>query len=275
MCQLLGYPYGRHIYSDELIYRTGTLLLNVPVVMVGCAPKTSPGSGRRLLGRDKESGVVAGEGGSSLVPGNRRQLGIPPTGYIDTAPDAPYECQVKSGLCDRAGPLVALECSPWGSGNIRLASGAEYSWLWSRVFKRLEPNLCNDTTPGSSRCTYARVEVEVPAPGGGNGAVWAPLCAPPPNVSAFNLANLACRQALGLTPTTSVRYMPGHWTFDIPQGPVTTDGHFDPSKYAAWANIMGGDPWSVLAVQDLPLNVTSSPCAGGQLFAMVCSQVMR
>ncbi|KXZ42228.1 hypothetical protein GPECTOR_178g237 [Gonium pectorale] len=23
MCQLLGYPYGRHTYSDELIYRPG------------------------------------------------------------------------------------------------------------------------------------------------------------------------------------------------------------------------------------------------------------
>ncbi|KXZ42229.1 hypothetical protein GPECTOR_178g238 [Gonium pectorale] len=163
--------------------------------------------------------------------------------------------------------------SAWGVGNIRLVGGE--AWMSGGMDgPRVEPNLCNFTSPGD--CLYGRVEIEVPAPGGGNGTVWAPLCAPPPDVSAFNLANLACRQNLGLRPTSSLAFMSSaSIPFDIPQGPVTTEGYYDPAKYAAWATVKGGDPGSVVAVQDLPLNVTSSPCADGKLLAMMCSVLVR
>ncbi|KXZ42230.1 hypothetical protein GPECTOR_178g239 [Gonium pectorale] len=298
MCQLLGYLYGRHHYSDELIYRPGDASLSVPVQINYCSAKSISGSGRRLVGRGGEGGdtggAVAGEGGSSVVPGDRRQLYSPRAGKIDAAPDAHYECEVQNSICDKDGPLVALECShtwlpelprppvrpvpgptsAWVSGNIRLVGKDSFAISGSAYSTRLEPNLCNDTA-ADTPCAHARVEVEVPAPGGGNGTVWAPLCAPPPDVSAYDLARLMCRQALGLRLTTSLPYTSLPSTFDMPQGPVTTEGHFDPAKYATWATVTGGNPGSVLAVQDLPLNMTSSPCAEGKLFAMTCSVFAR
>ncbi|KXZ42231.1 hypothetical protein GPECTOR_178g240 [Gonium pectorale] len=296
MCQLLGYPYGRHTYLDELIYRPGDASLSRPVKINFCSAKASSEGGRHLLGR---LGEGSDAGGSSLVEGDRRQLYSPIVGTIDAAPDAPYECQIQSGLCDKTGPLVALECShtllpelprppvrpvpgptsAWGSGSVRLMGGVGQYWLGMVGIQgvmsfRVEPNLCNYKNIGD--CLYGRVEIEVPAPGGGNGTVWAPLCAPPPDVSAFDLARLMCRQLLGLRPTSSVDYISGASTpFDIPQGPVTTEGHFNPAKYAAWANIMGGTISLVAAVQDLSLNVTSSPCADGKLFAAMCSRFGR
>ncbi|KXZ42227.1 hypothetical protein GPECTOR_178g236 [Gonium pectorale] len=161
------------------------------------------------------------------------------------------ELNYRTGDASLTGPLVALECSPWGSDHIRLVGGGQ-------DLSRLEPNLCN---PARASCFKGRVEVAVPAPGGGNGTVWAPLCAPAPGaVNEEDLADMLCRQ--GPFPS----FVPTH--FGRPAGPVTKAGNFNPAKYAAWATVTGGSPRSAGAVQDLKMQVAG-------MFAMTCMVLVR
>ncbi|GIL62789.1 hypothetical protein Vafri_16963 [Volvox africanus] len=218
-------------------------------------------------------------------------------GNISIPDTAPYWCRFRLGDCDYTGPLVGIECSnrrmppapppppsppsappapPPGSMSIRFIgpNGAP-----------LEANIC----PSATFCQiFNRVELQVPHPNDGESMIWAPLCSAPRNFT-YLIGNVACWQmynwprfARAESVVISQASLNG---FPIPQNstadPITSvppssparTALFDPARVSGWASVTSmGNYNQALRIQDLDLEISTTPCRLGTLFAVTCTR---
>ncbi|GLI63741.1 hypothetical protein VaNZ11_006812 [Volvox africanus] len=113
--------------------------------------------------------------------------------------------------------------------------------------------------------------------------VWAPLCASDadvqPELRNDSVAEVACHQENNWFASYGyhmVAYQGDPLRIpDVPLAPSDgTEPAFDPSKYTHWVTVVGGDTKNVRMVQELALQVTTSPCPSGYLYSTICREIM-
>ncbi|GLI63736.1 hypothetical protein VaNZ11_006806 [Volvox africanus] len=113
--------------------------------------------------------------------------------------------------------------------------------------------------------------------------VWAPLCASNADVQLGSRNNSVAEVACHQENNWFDNY--GYYMFayqgaplripDVPLAPSDgTEPAFDPSKYTHWVTVVGGDTKNVRMVQELALQVTTSPCPSGYLYSTICHEIM-
>ncbi|PNH10773.1 hypothetical protein TSOC_002458 [Tetrabaena socialis] len=236
MCELLRYGFGRKHYTTAVAFRelndTASWSDN-PIDYIYCS---------------------APEDDSSLPGIRHRNLLSPLRGTIRTPPNSPYTCSFHKGDCAYTGPMVGIECSgpPTFQNDIQ---------QFGSFFDR-QVNLCEGSE--DRECPFlARGEL----------LVWAPICAPPDPDLAAMVADLACKQLVDW-PYTTLDLVIGEagTPFRIPAEPEAgaPEGAFRPSSYTAWATVIGGDAVGKMAVQQLDLQVRTSPCEDGRMLSFQC-----
>ncbi|KAG2449421.1 hypothetical protein HYH02_005568 [Chlamydomonas schloesseri] len=313
MCEMLDYKYGRLYYTAKVAYPTSynksEYASQDPLDFLTCHSNSPPTDdqfgGRRMLRDSAASSEVAaaaealgGDHQHRELRGQQQQqqhshgrsLTAPLRGTVATPPESPYACNFRLGDCTYDGPLVGIECSktefppapppppsppntpsapPPRSEKLRLIGG---SYRTGNV----EPNLCNDAVDGYPECNqYGRVEVQVSDVSGN--LVWAPLCSALDGDEPF-VADVVCKQAFDWPDKPKPSFyvngnplIPG-WT--IPTSQVTDRKDFNPAKYTGWATIVGGDVTTALSLQELDIQVTTTPCDSGHMFGVSCQIAM-
>ncbi|GIL90418.1 hypothetical protein Vretimale_19775 [Volvox reticuliferus] len=131
----------------------------------------------------------------------------------------------------------------------------------------------------------ARVELLVNASADGRTgpSVWAPLCARPQDLAAYDppelassyiedvLAYTSCQQSEA-EPVTWNRQLYGFLRrpVPIPSTPVAQGDVFNPAAYTYWVTVIGGDTETLNSVQEMQLSVSTTPCETGYMFSMYC-----
>ncbi|GFR50733.1 hypothetical protein Agub_g12990 [Astrephomene gubernaculifera] len=302
-CEMLGYKYGRRYYSPDVNYREAdpnATRMDAPLGYMYCSKK---GSHRRLASshaadNEEAAGMSAAaaldldQGSSSSRVRGGRALLAPLRGSVNTPAKSPYSCSFRLGDCGYPGPMAGVECSnsllppapppppvpptpppapPPKSDSIRLVGGANTD-------SRVEPNLCS--SPEDPLCAFfGRVEVQVAAPDNSSALVWAPLCALGDQLSGYSFGKLVCNQVANWPDDNTRVYWLVHATlaespFTIPQGTVTEEGAFNPAQYGTWATVVGGDLDNALRVQELDVQVSTSQCDSGAMFAVRCDTLV-
>ncbi|KAG2490983.1 hypothetical protein HYH03_010656 [Edaphochlamys debaryana] len=315
VCEILGYKYGRKHYAANVTFPTaaqpGTtqrlrnLDCSAPARRRLRSSSAGAGAsqglrraGRRLQGLDE-----FGEYDTGSVWGRYPQeVDIQSSGN----PSSDSSCKAERLWypCDTSRHLAGAECSntvfttapppmalppspppppPDKSPFVRYVLD-EAGWGPHGDEHVIEPNLCTSTDP-LNPCP-GRAELLVPSPSDPSQTVFAPLCGFDPAVKpdfADRVAQHVCDMVYDAPATKTHGVMvtgkAGAVAFAIPSGPVTAEGHFDPSKVAAWAHITAPtNPDDVYRparlMQGNPdFKVTSEPCTSGLLFSVTCSLI--
>ncbi|GIL66230.1 hypothetical protein Vafri_19759 [Volvox africanus] len=134
--------------------------------------------------------------------------------------------------------------------------------------KPAESNLVQSPSPPK------RVELLVNSSSDGHTgpSVWAPLCASSDNVHGWDMETFAttmCRQPEGFKWPLFRAGLNGVLNLlPLPTEPVTSVDDFDPSKYTHWVTVVGD--FFAYTVQDMQLQVSTTPCASGYMLGLYC-----
>ncbi|GIL90413.1 hypothetical protein Vretifemale_18060 [Volvox reticuliferus] len=115
--------------------------------------------------------------------------------------------------------------------------------------------------------------------------VWAPLCASDADVNPASqddsVAYIACHQLNNWFNALGYHMYPSRGKpLRIPKVPLAPSGGmksvFNPSNYTHWVTVVGSaNIQGLRMVQELKLQVTTTPCPSGYLYTIACPQVLR